>query len=60
MANFIAGFDRDIPYALLAFHPNFEMSELRAMSRQRATECLEAAKAAGLTRVRIGNLHLLN
>jgi len=60
IAKFVAGLDPDIPYALLAFHPDFEMGDLPVTSRQQATECFEAARAAGLTRVRIGNLHLLN
>jgi len=59
IAAFIASLDRDIPYALLAFHPDFLMTDLPTTSRRQAMECLEAAKAAGLTRVRLGNIHLL-
>jgi len=59
IARFIAQHDPSIPYALLAFHPAHEMDDLRPTSRQQAQHCLEAAKAAGLTRVRIGNVHLL-
>jgi pyruvate formate lyase activating enzyme len=59
ISRFVAGLNPDIPYALLAFHPSFEMSDLPTTSRQQATECYEAAKEAGLNRVRIGNLHLL-
>jgi len=59
IARFIAGIARDIPYALLAFHGEFEMSDVPTTSRREAYECLEAAKAAGLTRVRLGNVHLL-
>jgi pyruvate formate lyase activating enzyme len=59
IARFIAQLGRDIPYALLAFHPAHEMTDLAPTSRQQAQRCLEAAKAAGLTRVRIGNVHLL-
>jgi pyruvate formate lyase activating enzyme len=59
IARFIARLDRDVPYALLAFHPAHEMDDLRPTSRRQAESCLEAAKAAGLTRVRIGNVHLL-
>ncbi len=32
---------------------------LRPMSRQEAQGCFEAARAASLTRIRIGNVHLL-
>jgi len=59
IAAFISSLDPDIPYALLAFHPDFCMSDLSTTSKQQATECLDAAKAAGLTRVRLGNIHLL-
>jgi len=59
IAEFIAGLDRTIPYALLAFHPDFEMKDLPVTSRREAFECLAAAESAGLTRVRIGNVHLL-
>ena len=59
IAEFIAGLDPTIPYALLAFHPAFEMHDLPTTSRQQADDCLAAAQAAGLTRVRLGNVHLL-
>jgi len=60
LARFIAGLNPDIPYALLAFHPHFYLSDLPRTSRQHAERCLEAAKHAGLTNVRLGNLHLLS
>jgi pyruvate formate lyase activating enzyme len=59
IARFLAGLDRDIPYALLAFHPTFEMRDLPTTSRRQAERCLDAAEAEGLRRVRVGNLHLL-
>jgi pyruvate formate lyase activating enzyme len=59
IADFLAGLDPSIPYALLAFYSAFEMSDLPRTSRQQAAECLAAAQAAGLKRVRIGNAHLL-
>lgn len=59
IAAFIADLDPDIPYALLAFHPCFYMRDLPTTSRRQARECLEAARAAGLRRVRLGNIHLL-
>jgi pyruvate formate lyase activating enzyme len=59
IAGFISSLDPDIPYALLAFHPDFLMTDLPATSRRQAIECLEAARAAGLSRVRLGNIHLL-
>jgi len=60
IASFIAQLDPSIPYSLLAFHPDFEMTDLPVTSRQQAEECFEAAKTAGLSRVRIGNMHLLS
>ncbi|HUS47962.1 MAG TPA: radical SAM protein [Phycisphaerae bacterium] len=59
VAAFIAGLDPGIPYTLLGFHPDFEMNDLPKTSRLHATECLDAAKKAGLERVRVGNVHLL-
>jgi pyruvate formate lyase activating enzyme len=43
----------------LAFHPAFETSDLPTTSRRQAEACFAAATDAGLTRVRIGNIHLL-
>jgi pyruvate formate lyase activating enzyme len=60
IACFIASLDRNIPYALLAFYPQFEMTDLPTTSRSHAEECLAAAREAGLNRVRVGNLHLLS
>jgi pyruvate formate lyase activating enzyme len=59
IARFIAGLDVYIPYALLAFYAAFEMNDLPTTARRQAVECLEAAQAAGLRRVRLGNTHLL-
>ncbi|UCC61136.1 MAG: radical SAM protein, partial [Dehalococcoidia bacterium] len=59
IAAFIASLNPDIPYALLAFHPQFMMKDLPTTSRRHAEECLEAAKAQGLRNVRVGNIHLL-
>ncbi len=60
IATFIAGIDPDIPYALLGFFPHYFMRDLPATSKNHAHECLEAAKEAGLKKVRIGNVHLLS
>jgi len=59
IAKFIAKLDPAIPYALLAFHPAFEMNDLPTTSRRQAMDCLSAAEVAGLKRVRLGNVHLL-
>jgi pyruvate formate lyase activating enzyme len=59
LARFIAHINPDIPYALLAFAPQFLMDDSPTTSAEQAQACLKAAKEAGLTRVRIGNRHLL-
>ena len=59
IARFIASLDPHIPYALLAFRGDFLMPDLPATSRSGAERCFRAATEAGLTRVRIGNAHLL-
>jgi len=60
IASFIYKCNPDIPYALLGFYPHFFMSDLPRTSRIQAEECLEAAQQGGLTRVKIGNVHLLS
>ncbi len=59
IAEFIAGLDADIPFSLLAFHPRFYMSDLPVTPRALADRCCQAARDAGLNKVRIGNVHLL-
>jgi len=59
IAAFIAAISPDIPYALLAFHPQFMMDDLPPTSERHARECLAEAEAQGLTNVRLGNIHLL-
>ena len=59
IARFISSLSRDIPYALLAFHPQFMMDDLPPTSERHARECEAEAKAQGLRNVRVGNIHLL-
>jgi len=59
IARFIASLDPDIPYSLLAFHPQFYMSDLPLTRKSIAKRCLKSAREAGLSNVRIGNIHLL-
>jgi pyruvate formate lyase activating enzyme len=59
IASFIANINPDIPFALLGFHGDFLMTDLPRTSLEQANRCLEAAKDAGLKRVRIGNVHIL-
>jgi pyruvate formate lyase activating enzyme len=59
IARFIAALNPEIPYSLLAFHPQFRMADLPVTSRALAECCRAAACEAGLRNVRIGNMHLL-
>lgn len=59
IARFIASFDAQIPYALLAFAPQFLMANLPTNSLKHAQAAEEAARAAGLVNVRVGNRHWL-
>jgi len=60
LAGFIADLDPDIPYALLGFHPHFFLPDLPRTSVSHAEAAEAAAREAGLTRVRVGNRHLLS
>jgi len=59
IARFIAGVDPDLPYILLASRPDFSMSDLPSTSEQHAWQAEQAARAAGLKHVYLGNRHLL-
>jgi pyruvate formate lyase activating enzyme len=59
LSRFLARIDPSIPYALLAFSPQHLMRDLPLVARSEAEACLQAARAAGLKRVRLGNVHLL-
>jgi pyruvate formate lyase activating enzyme len=59
IAGFIASVNKEIPYRLLAFHPQFYMKDLPITSLALARKCEHAAKKAGLKTVSIGNVHLL-
>jgi pyruvate formate lyase activating enzyme len=60
ISKFIASHDKGIPYSLLGFYPHFRMSDLPVTSKDFALKCKEIAEAAGLKRVKIGNIHLLS
>jgi pyruvate formate lyase activating enzyme len=60
IARFIAEIDPCIPYALLGFHPHFFVPDLPRTSVDHVREAEAAARAAGLSQVRIGNRHLLS
>jgi len=58
LAGFIAEVDSRIPYTLLAFYPQYVMTDLPTTSRELANQCRDAAEEY-LENVRIGNIHLL-
>ncbi|MFQ5854928.1 MAG: radical SAM protein [Anaerolineae bacterium] len=60
IARFIADLNPSIPYALLGFGPHFYMPDLPRTSVRHADAAEAAARAAGLTNVRVGNRHLLS
>ena len=60
IARFIAEIDPDIPYSLLGFAPQFLMSDFPRTSARHAEEAENAARAAGLNRIHVGNRHLLS
>lgn len=59
IAQFIASLDTHIPYSLLGFYPRHMMKDLPKTTRKAARDAQKAARDAGLTNVRIGNIHLL-
>ncbi|MHA1265433.1 MAG: radical SAM protein [Candidatus Helarchaeota archaeon] len=60
IAAFIADIDPSIPYSLLGFYPRFFLNDLPTTSKVHAERCFNAAKEEGLTRLKIGNVHLLS
>lgn len=60
IASLLAELDPALPYSLLGFAPHYLLSDLPTTSRAQASACLMAAREAGLTRVRLGNVHLLS
>jgi pyruvate formate lyase activating enzyme len=60
IARFIAEVDPRIPYSLLGFAPQFYVPDLPPTSVRHAEAARQAARDAGLVRVRVGNRHLLS
>ncbi|MEM1514034.1 MAG: radical SAM protein [Candidatus Thermoplasmatota archaeon] len=58
IAKFISSLNPDIPYSLLAFHPDFKMIDMPFTTRKLAMDCYNVAKKY-LKKVNIGNEHLL-
>jgi pyruvate formate lyase activating enzyme len=60
IAGRLAELNPDVPYSLLGFHPAHRMGDLPTTSLAHARRCADAAESAGLTRVHVGNRHLLS
>jgi pyruvate formate lyase activating enzyme len=58
IAQFIASINKDIPYSLLVFHPDYMMRDLPITPKKQAYKCLEVAKKH-LNNVHLGNQFLL-
>jgi len=59
LASLIAEVDSGIPYTLLAFYPQYAMTDLPTTSRELAIKCRDVAEEY-LKNVRIGNIQLLS
>jgi len=59
IAKFISELDPQIPYTLLAFYPQYVLTDLPTTSRGHAEKCHQTARRY-LKNVRIGNIHLLS
>ena len=58
ITSFISNLNPDIPYSLLAFHPDFKIIDMPFTYKKQAEDCYQVAKKY-LNRVNIGNKHLL-
>ncbi|TXT59221.1 MAG: hypothetical protein BAJALOKI2v1_240049 [Promethearchaeota archaeon] len=58
IAKFIASVNKNIPYSLLVFHPDYYMQDLPYTSKKHAYRCLEVAEKH-LKNVHLGNQFLL-
>ncbi len=59
IAEYLSSLSNEIPYILLAYHPDYLMTDLPPTSTGHAEEAYEQARAAGLKYVFIGNEWLL-
>jgi pyruvate formate lyase activating enzyme len=59
IADFISSLDKNIPYSLLAFSPQYEMEDMRFNNRKEVEELYLITKKKGLKRVKIGNTFLI-
>ena len=55
----LAAVDPDIPFTILAFFPAYQMRDVPSPSLVQLIEAFQAARAAGLRRIKLGNVHLV-
>lgn len=60
MTRFVSDLDSNTPYVFLAFHPEFELTDLPRTSRRHAEKAVEIARKNGLKNVYLGNQWLLS
>jgi pyruvate-formate lyase-activating enzyme len=56
IAELLASVSRDIPFTILAFFPEYQMSEFRTPTMREMLEAYDADTSAGLKNVRLGNI----
>lgn len=56
IANFISGIDKNIPWHITAFHPDYKMSNVPSTSHNALDKAYNVGKKAGLNYVYIGNI----
>lgn len=56
IAKFVAGIDKNIPWHVTAFHPDFQMTDLPPTSINTLVKAYEIGKKAGLKFVYVGNV----
>ncbi|MEM0083815.1 MAG: radical SAM protein [Candidatus Methanomethylicia archaeon] len=58
IAKLLAQVDSDIPYAIIAFIPEYQLKSIPSPTYQQMIEAFELARDAGLRNVRLGNVGL--
>jgi len=56
IANLLSAVDPSIPYAIIAFIPEYELRDVPPPSFQQMVKAYEAARDAGLKNIRLGNI----
>ncbi|MBN1455493.1 MAG: radical SAM protein [Methanomicrobia archaeon] len=59
IAETIAAVDADIPFTILAFFPAYQMLDVPPPSLEQMVDACLAARAAGLQKIKLGNVHMV-